>query len=212
MPWMGYQHSNSPSIRRQNYTDNIHAAIGIRSREESAGCAPRILNLGNRWKWVISFTLRPLYPSTHWIGPRASVDTPVPKREIPTPARSRTPFVYPVQVTSSTTHRSIKTISSLIHRATGFGSFEMTFCGVCIWTRLCLCVIVSLCQLCVLRWQPVSLATVHVLKGMSIFSRDGANKEVSARDVLYRGVMRNCKSPVTINNVHCFHKYRFPLC
>jgi hypothetical protein len=46
------------------------------------GIAPRIPNLGNRWRWVI-FTPRPLYlrgtaPSIHWIGgcvdPRASLD------------------------------------------------------------------------------------------------------------------------------------------
>jgi hypothetical protein len=34
---------------------------------------PRILNLGTRWRWVVSFTLRPLYlqeeaSCTHWIG------------------------------------------------------------------------------------------------------------------------------------------------
>ena len=41
-----------------------------------------IFNLSTRWRWVISFTFRPLYPltinpGTHWIrgwvGPRASV-------------------------------------------------------------------------------------------------------------------------------------------
>jgi hypothetical protein len=28
----------------------------------SAGIAPRILDLGTRWRWVVSFTPRPLYP------------------------------------------------------------------------------------------------------------------------------------------------------
>jgi hypothetical protein len=28
----------------------------------SGGIAPRILNLGTRWRWVVSFTPRPLYP------------------------------------------------------------------------------------------------------------------------------------------------------
>jgi hypothetical protein len=28
----------------------------------SGGIAPRILDLGARWRWVVSFTLRPLYP------------------------------------------------------------------------------------------------------------------------------------------------------
>jgi hypothetical protein len=34
----------------------------------SVGIAPRILNLGTRCTWVISFTPRPLYKDTHWIG------------------------------------------------------------------------------------------------------------------------------------------------
>jgi hypothetical protein len=28
---------------------------------ESGGIAPRILDLGSRWRWVVSFTARPLY-------------------------------------------------------------------------------------------------------------------------------------------------------
>jgi hypothetical protein len=28
----------------------------------SGGIAPRILDLGNRWRWVVSFMPRPLYP------------------------------------------------------------------------------------------------------------------------------------------------------
>jgi len=31
----------------------------------SRGTAPLILNLGTRWRWVVSFTLRPLYPSVN---------------------------------------------------------------------------------------------------------------------------------------------------
>jgi len=45
----------------------------------SEGIAAHILNLGTMWRWVVSFTLWPLYSqgrSTHWIGswvcPRAS--------------------------------------------------------------------------------------------------------------------------------------------
>jgi hypothetical protein len=39
----------------------------------SGGIAPRILDLGTRWRWVVSFTPQPLYPGerfpgTHWIG------------------------------------------------------------------------------------------------------------------------------------------------
>jgi len=31
----------------------------------SGGIAPRILDLGSRWRWVVSFTSRPLYPQTN---------------------------------------------------------------------------------------------------------------------------------------------------
>jgi hypothetical protein len=75
-----------------------------------SGCtAPRILNLGNRWRRVVSCTHLPLYPppterapGTHWIGgwmcPRAVLDAVV-KRKIPNPRRKsnpRTPIVQPV--------------------------------------------------------------------------------------------------------------------
>jgi hypothetical protein len=61
--------------------------------------APRILDLGTRWRWVVSFTPRPLYPrerapSTHWIGgwvgPRAGLDAEV-KRKIPSPCLESKP-------------------------------------------------------------------------------------------------------------------------
>jgi hypothetical protein len=73
----------------------------------STGIAPRILDLGIRWRRVVSFTPWPLYPrerapSTHWIGgwvgPRAVPDAVV-KRKIPSPRRKsnpRTPIVQPV--------------------------------------------------------------------------------------------------------------------
>jgi hypothetical protein len=32
----------------------------------SGGIAPRILNLGTRWRWVVSFTTRPLSPKFPW--------------------------------------------------------------------------------------------------------------------------------------------------
>jgi hypothetical protein len=56
---------------------------------ESVIIAPRILNLGTRWWWVVSFTPRPLYslgksPYTHWtggwVGLRAGLDTTVRER------------------------------------------------------------------------------------------------------------------------------------
>jgi hypothetical protein len=66
-----------------------------------SGCiAPRILDLGARWRWVISFTARP--PGTHWIGGwvglRAGLDAEV-KRKFPSPCwytnpRSSSPELY----------------------------------------------------------------------------------------------------------------------
>jgi hypothetical protein len=61
----------------------------------SGGIAPRMLDLGTRRRWVVSFTPRPLYPReraprTHWIGgwvgPRAVLETVI-KRKIPSPRR-----------------------------------------------------------------------------------------------------------------------------
>jgi hypothetical protein len=58
-----------------------------------------ILDLGTRWRWVVSFTPQPLYPkekapSTHWkggwVGPRAGLDA-VEKTEIPWPSREWNP-------------------------------------------------------------------------------------------------------------------------
>jgi len=62
--------------------------------------APRILDLGSRWRRVVSFTSGRLTPSertpgTHWIGgwvgPRAGLDT-VSKRNISASAANRTPM------------------------------------------------------------------------------------------------------------------------
>jgi hypothetical protein len=73
----------------------------------SGGIAPRILDLGTRWRWVVSFTPRPHYlkesaPRTHWIGgwvgPKAVMDAVV-KRKIRSPRREsnpRTPIVQPL--------------------------------------------------------------------------------------------------------------------
>jgi hypothetical protein len=60
----------------------------------SGGIAPRIFDLGTLWRWVVSFTTRPLYPrewspGTHWIedrvGARAGPDAVV-KRKITRPS------------------------------------------------------------------------------------------------------------------------------
>jgi hypothetical protein len=69
------------------------------------GIAPRILDLGTRWRWVASFIPRPLcpqgkipwYPLGGWVGPRAVLDAVV-KRKIASPHREsnpRTPIVQP---------------------------------------------------------------------------------------------------------------------
>jgi hypothetical protein len=72
----------------------------------SGSIAPRILDLGTRWRWVVSFTTRPLYhreraPGTHgigWVGSWVVLDAVV-KRKIPRPrweSNPRTPIVQPV--------------------------------------------------------------------------------------------------------------------
>jgi hypothetical protein len=65
----------------------------------SGGIVPRILNLGTGWRWVVSFTLRPLYARKNsrclwigcWMGPRASLYA-VTKRKAscPIPTGNRT--------------------------------------------------------------------------------------------------------------------------
>jgi hypothetical protein len=73
----------------------------------SGGTAPRILDLGTRWRWVVSFTTRPLYPQgkTPWYpfnrrlgGPRSrsgrggEEKNTQPRRE----SNRRTPIVQPL--------------------------------------------------------------------------------------------------------------------
>jgi hypothetical protein len=67
------------------------------------------VDLGTRWRWVVSFTpgrftTRERTPGTHWtggwVGPRIVLDAVV-KRKIPSPCREsnpRTPIVQPVAV------------------------------------------------------------------------------------------------------------------
>jgi hypothetical protein len=38
----------------------------------SGGIAPRILDLGTRWRWMVNFTARPLYPQAK--SPRYPLD------------------------------------------------------------------------------------------------------------------------------------------
>jgi hypothetical protein len=71
----------------------------------SGDIASRILDLSTIWRWVVSFTSRPLYPEgkapdTHWIGgwvgPRAVLDAVV-KRKIPSSRRKSNPRTLIVQ-------------------------------------------------------------------------------------------------------------------
>jgi hypothetical protein len=63
------------------------------------GIAPRVLDLGTKWRWAVSFTHLSLYPrerapGTHWIGgwvgPRAGLDKVV-ERKILIPCRDSNP-------------------------------------------------------------------------------------------------------------------------
>jgi hypothetical protein len=94
------------------------------------GIAPRILDFGTRWRWVVSVTPRQLYPrerapGTHWIGgwvgPRAVLDAVV-KRKIPSPrqeSNSTAPIFQPVaqlafsQKTSIWIFKAVK--ASMLH-------------------------------------------------------------------------------------------------
>jgi hypothetical protein len=71
----------------------------------NGGIALRILDLGIRWRWVISFTPRPLYPQgkspwyplrRNWVGPRTGLNAVV-RRIISSPYRdSNPPIIRPV--------------------------------------------------------------------------------------------------------------------
>jgi hypothetical protein len=54
----------------------------------SGGIAPRIINLGTRWRWMVSLMPRLPYSGTHWIGdwmgPRSGLDL-VTRRKNPSP-------------------------------------------------------------------------------------------------------------------------------
>jgi hypothetical protein len=69
----------------------------------SGGIAPHILDLGTRWRWVVSFTPPATLPPgkakspwyTHWIGgwvgPKAGLDAVVKRKTFPASAGTRTP-------------------------------------------------------------------------------------------------------------------------
>jgi hypothetical protein len=79
-----------------NWTPGHEGVLG------NGGIAPRILDLGTRWRWVVSFTPLPPYPWERapgtlwiggWVGPRAGMDAVV-KRKIPSHCRNSNPRSY----------------------------------------------------------------------------------------------------------------------
>jgi hypothetical protein len=77
---------------------NVPVLNYVLRHEWNGGIAPCILNLGTRWRLVVSFMTRPLYsrenvPGTHWIGglvgPRAGVDAVAKRQKYPLPAPAR---------------------------------------------------------------------------------------------------------------------------
>jgi hypothetical protein len=72
--WSNVCHKNGEKCRPTLF----HAMKAYRSR----GIAPLILNLRTRWRWVVNFMPRPLYPRENagtqwlrsWVGPIAGLD------------------------------------------------------------------------------------------------------------------------------------------
>jgi hypothetical protein len=102
-----------------------------------SGCiAPRI-NIGTRWRWVVSFTPRPLYsrrraPGTRWIGgwvgPRAVLDAVVYRKKNPSlplpeiePRSSRPQLMHCKYLnTSTTTWKSLLSVHGEYHKLTAW--------------------------------------------------------------------------------------------
>jgi hypothetical protein len=114
------------------------------------GIAPTIVDLGSRWRWVVSVTPRPRFspgertPGTHctggWVGPRAGLDTEVRGKILcpcrgsnrDRPARSQTLYClsYPVSPFLFTTHFNI-IIRSTARSSNCSSSFILTFYEHC---------------------------------------------------------------------------------
>jgi hypothetical protein len=91
-------------------------------------------DLGARWKWMVSFTPRPLYPrerapGTHWIGGwvdlRAGLDT-VWKRKIPSPRRE-----------SNTDHPIVQWHHMLHEKRSQHGQVPSVGVCVCVCDQVC---------------------------------------------------------------------------
>jgi hypothetical protein len=97
----------------------------------SGGIAPRILDVGTRWRWSASrpgrFTPRERDSGTHWIGgfvgPRAVLDTAVVKRKITSPRRESNPRTPIVQQLSA-----IPTELSRLYKTTEYKKKIHSFC------------------------------------------------------------------------------------
>jgi hypothetical protein len=82
----------------------------------SGGIAPRILDLGTKWRWLVSFTLRPLYPQgkSPWypwdrrLGGLQSRSGRGGEKKIPLPHRDSNPIIQPVA------HRCTTELSRLL--------------------------------------------------------------------------------------------------
>jgi hypothetical protein len=63
---------------------------------------PHFLDLGSRWRWVVSFTPRPLSPGAHWIGgwvdPRAGLDDLENRRLLTLPGVELRPLSRPARL------------------------------------------------------------------------------------------------------------------
>jgi hypothetical protein len=68
MPWQSEKVPITPSLSWDRWKVKVKLSLcltkhhAIRTYWGSGGIAPRILDLGTRWRWVVSFTPQSLYP------------------------------------------------------------------------------------------------------------------------------------------------------
>jgi hypothetical protein len=118
----------------------LNSAPSHADRWGNRGITPHILNLGTRWRWVVIFTLRPLYlrgknPGALWIGgwvgPRAGLAV-VMKRKImafrdSNPGRPALNLVIILTRREKSTTR-IDIIRYYFHQAMETGRFQCIIC------------------------------------------------------------------------------------
>jgi hypothetical protein len=94
------------AIRKLNAKVKLSLCFKWAQRNEgvlgNGGIAPRILDLGTRGRWMVSFTPRPLYPQgkSPWYplyrrlgGPQSRTRRGDEEKKFPTPAGTRTPYL-----------------------------------------------------------------------------------------------------------------------